>query len=155
MRFWIITVNALKPTFTMSCWVGEVEGVVAGVAVAVETLRVSRIGYNGIGRNESVRVWQIIPGIEVQQPHLHILFLPGKGSVRYSLGGCCATPAAKGQMTGATASHLVATAVTQHTGTAQMVGEEVVEAAGGGSHPNVVKTDTAVLGAEGDMVAAG
>ena len=105
----------------MPRWIRVPERIVQGVAVTIEALRVGRVWYNGIGREEAVNIRHIKTRIHVNQPQviarqivLRMTRIPPVGK----FGRRCSTEGTEGHVGGASAADFVAPAVGEEAGAA-------------------------------------
>jgi hypothetical protein len=90
-------------------------------------LRISRVGYNGIGRSKLSHTGHIIPGIHINQPQVIIMLMAGEAAV--GGGGCwIRAVAAEGQVAGQGVALNLAVRLGQEGCAAQVVGVVVEQA---------------------------
>jgi len=54
------------------------QGIVMNVRIAIETLRVHRIGYNTVWADKTTKFWVVHPGAHVVQLNVTVVDLPGE-----------------------------------------------------------------------------
>ena len=149
----------------MACWISIPKGVIPGVGVTVEGLRVSLVGHQGIGRGEPADRTHIIPGIHVNQPQVvaaavvHLV----AGEAAFRQEGRVAAPEAAKELAlslpkGQEAGHVQQrpAAGGHRANAAEMVAVQVnqrVVAAGAAGDAQVVKADIALVGTPGHKTA--
>ena len=127
--------------------VGISQGIVKGVAVAVESLRVDGVRDEGVGAEEAVQVGQVVAGVHVDEAQV-----VGRGLVVVAVAGVAqagdglrrlGAPVAKGEVTrDAVALRAARPGFAQHAGAAQVVAVAVEQA--------VVAADRVARHADGD-----
>ena len=105
----------------MTRWVNSVDGVIAGVGIAVEGLGMGRVGDEGVGGDEAGEGGGVVAGVVVEEAEVAVFFLSCETGVGDGLAGDGAV-AAEGLVAGIGTGEFATGAFGQVAGAAEVVG---------------------------------